>query len=364
LVLRVDRVLLAQEMMISGFAVHLHITRDEDCQGMTVKCTPLRSPGAIASGGPIFLHVTDKELEVLLVDQRGLYDLALKKWSAMEAIARWLVSRLEVRRIVSADAATQSASSPSSIVGGNNANGNIEGSVKAFEKLSISSGKDLPPLKSTQELSASGGSTSSSGGGSGTGAVVVKGKETLQSDAHQGGAIELVINRNVEFLNSVEQQWKSRNVPYIPAMKTSITAYQEMDMLVIQVELSIPHVKIRVARSTELIDYNTYEGDKYDDLDDLDLKTLKPTIIKMSYRLTSDEMMVFGETDVVDAPKVTLHSSTEEEHPATFMWNVLSRLKVELKVVSLSLLPSFCIQPSLSLSICFFLVFYLPTKDC
>ena len=49
--------------------------------------------------GPMMIDVADKELQILLINQRGLYLLSQIKWSCMEMVAQWLSSRIQVKRI-------------------------------------------------------------------------------------------------------------------------------------------------------------------------------------------------------------------------------------------------------------------------
>ena len=94
------------------------IERDEDDSGIIITVTPIsslsdgRASSSSGAGrtvtlagverdptyGSTSLRVSDKELRVLLLNQRGLYDLAMGRWSSMITVANWLSSRIVLQR--------------------------------------------------------------------------------------------------------------------------------------------------------------------------------------------------------------------------------------------------------------------------
>jgi hypothetical protein len=124
-----DRLLFVSQLTTSGVLASLEIRRNDECTGIILTVNPTVNLMAITStsnsstdtkdkgmGGPITLMVTDKELQVLLINQRALYLLAQSKWSCMEMVAQWLASRIVLKRVRVLDVEEESVSSA---VGGN-----------------------------------------------------------------------------------------------------------------------------------------------------------------------------------------------------------------------------------------------------
>jgi hypothetical protein len=114
MLLQVDRTLFASQLTANGVLAMLEIRRNDDCDGLIVIVTPTVNLLAVGGhtvtdpqvaekqnllGGPITLTVSDKELQVLLINQRSLYILAQCKWSCMEMVAQWLGSRIILKRV-------------------------------------------------------------------------------------------------------------------------------------------------------------------------------------------------------------------------------------------------------------------------
>ena len=116
LILIADRVIVDKNIVSGGIAANMVIERDEDDCGVIITVTPVQSlatpPGTAAAGrtltlanlvrdpmyGSTSLRVSDKELRILLLNQRGLYDLAMVRWSSMVTVANWLSSRVVLSR--------------------------------------------------------------------------------------------------------------------------------------------------------------------------------------------------------------------------------------------------------------------------
>jgi hypothetical protein len=95
--LDIDRVLYQNLVSIDGVAVNVSMIRDDDSSAIVIHCVPLQMSSL--SHGIITLNITDKELIILLINQRSLFNLALTKWSSMEMVAVWLASRLIIKKI-------------------------------------------------------------------------------------------------------------------------------------------------------------------------------------------------------------------------------------------------------------------------
>jgi len=63
----------------------------------------------------------------------------------------------------------------------------------------------------------------------------------------------------------------------------------------------------------------------------VDKPRMPPAQLTMKYQLTDSELLIFGTSDKVDGKTVRLGGDSTVEHPATFAWNILSRLHVVFK---------------------------------
>ena len=52
------------------------ITRNIDCNGVHMELTPISTGFGDVDSGPISLEVRDREIQILLINQRGLYLLS------------------------------------------------------------------------------------------------------------------------------------------------------------------------------------------------------------------------------------------------------------------------------------------------
>ena len=95
----VDRTLLRTAITYNGIAMDVVVVRNVACDGITLELTPLSTGVGDVDSGPMMIDVADKELQILLINQRGLYLLSQLKWSCMEMVAQWLSSRIQVKRI-------------------------------------------------------------------------------------------------------------------------------------------------------------------------------------------------------------------------------------------------------------------------
>ena len=157
--------------------------------------------------------------------------------------------------------------------------------------------------------------------------------------------IELKLNRRVELPKEAKFQWKNRNLPLIKDMEVKIVAWQEMDMLNLQVTLSIPQPPLGSLNlpNDKIIDFKEFNEEAWREEEDKrrallsSHKTnaaivLPPIEITMNFKLTDAELSIFGAVDKVDNKAIKLGRDTTLEHPATFVWNIMSRLHVHFKV--------------------------------
>jgi hypothetical protein len=270
LVLDIDRELCAQEITSGGVAMAVGVSRDSECSGLLVTCTP--HPGALRVAehtrydtGPVTLFLHDRELQVLLINQRGLYSLAQTKWSCMVMVAQWLISRLHARRIPVFQGgmvgrpntagqelrerairdAVRRAEAPAPAPASASRNGSRNGSLDASAAPESSPAKairaaaaaqdaaDVPPAD--QEL------------------VLVKEEEEEDSVADEGSTedwgaeagdgpmlLEVTVDRSVDIAEDVVALWQARNVPSLLCAAYRLSACQDMEMLRVTIAVRMP----------------------------------------------------------------------------------------------------------------------------
>jgi hypothetical protein len=296
--------------------------------------------------GPITVAVSDKELQVLLINQRSLYILAQTKWSCMEMVAQWLATRITIKKVKVLDNEIGQESSMQKSI-----------KVQAMQMetpqnraAALKPGRDASPvheliehdatMAKTLEKIADDDAHSVSVDGdaaSNAGIVTTGGKFIDNTQAAQNAPVllDLTIDRRVEIPKAVQAQWKCRNIPVIAGMRVKLRSWQDLELLHISVTIFIPHPRLRKDTSSseaKLIDYSQLEDGVEDIEEYFDKKALKPIEITVSFQLSSFELSVFGCTEPIEDKHVSLSGTSSAEHPATFMWNVISRLHLIFKV--------------------------------
>jgi hypothetical protein len=317
-----DRVLFNNTIRGEGVAAELCISRNEVCTGFTIRVTPFSNTGNVEGNGPITLQLQDTELQVLLINQRGLYILGQIKWQTMETISQWIASRVRLRRVnVVAKGVEPLVIDPSR--------------PTTADQLALQNGERPLTADITSEM-----------------------KRKKKSPA----LLDVSIDRRVELARVTLQQWRSRNVPNIKGMKLKLTAFQDIEMLRIEIVLTIPHPlskkkrkATRKSKKETLIDYSQYEDDSdgdYDSEDETPEETAlreeeeknkraniketiyEPFVIRLTYRLTQSELSIFGTADLMGTQKIALPSKgkgMEYNNPASYMWNIMARLFIKFK---------------------------------
>ena len=297
---------LVSDVLISGnISVDVSVERVGDCTGLIVQATPRL--GALLSKesmdtSPITMFMHDKELKVLLINQRGLFDLALKKWSCMEMIAKWLLSRMTINRIA------------------------------------------LPVYESKTNL------TDVVTHYDNTGKTV----DTVDPKSNQARTyFEVIVNRSVDLSKETIKQWRARNVPKLANVRIfhDVTAKQDLDMLYFHIYLKLsfvpPHVVAfrakEKAEAKELAEKLLEFKSKFDDdyihyarprqIEDIPFDSDPEVIhteLEFDFGLTGNELLTFGSGEKMDT-----HSNRNDSNyeASLFMKNVLNRLQVNFKGV-------------------------------
>lgn len=296
---------LVEDVLISGnISVDVSIERADNCTGILVKAVPrlgalLTKESMDTSPITIFMH--DKELKVLLINQRGLYELALKKWSCMEMIAKWLLGRMTINRI------------PLPLYDQNKRN--TTDVVTHFDNT----GKPVKDVDPTSK----------------------------QARTY----FEVIVNRSIELNKEVLKQWRARNVPNLVDVRIEheVSARQDLDMLYFHVILKLsfvpPHViafrKKEKAEAKEIANKLLQFKSKFDDdyinysrprqIADIPFDEdpeVIHTVIDFDFGLTGNELLTFGTGESIDHTSKRNDSNYES---TLFMKNVLNRLHISFK---------------------------------
>lgn len=176
------------------------------------------------------LEVFDKELLILLINQRSLFLLSQTKWPSLEVVADWLITRVNVKRIyLRNDNANATgninsvnitrAKSASTAHKPNNKFLNEENMV-ASKTLTLSNSNSSFPSEENQVN------------------VELEKQESLQM------ILEVILNRAVSIERTAFLQWRSRKVPRLQGLICKLTAYQESETLVFHAHLKVYYVYI------------------------------------------------------------------------------------------------------------------------
>lgn len=285
----VQHTLVTDVISPANASMDVTVSRNNENTGVAIFIQPQK--GALKSGNffetiTLFLH--DKELLVLLINQRGLYHMAQSKWSCMEMIAQWLLTRLRVNRYVLNDATQQKIGRANTIY--------------------------------------------------------------TEESAKDGAYFEVEIDRSVDISEEVKSQWMKRNVPHLAEVTTvcALTARQDLEMLYIDITITLRYVPPSVVAAHQarleaaandaerLIVFTHPYNDGFDD----DQSTV-PSItdfpkeeypLEFNFGLTGEELLVFGSCEVMADKKVAGGIPVQDFTSNSFMKNVLSRLFIKFKV--------------------------------
>lgn len=361
-----DRLLHRSEFAADGVQVDLQILRRDECDGLLIHCTPLAGIFNVGSqrnaAGPVTLTVFDRELQVLLINQHGLFMLALSRWSSMEMVAKWLLTRIIIRKVRTVDhSGLDDASEHLKPVEPKDADDNgsevskISGGLEGMKELT--GGDGSPQKEGSQEDENSLGSDFTPW----TNLDSLEKKPAPKPVANNPVSknnfprslimLDVQLNRRIELSKDLRTQWKSRNVPKITGIQVDLTAVQDLEMLVFNVKVTIPHPKtfFRMQKESErrkrgnvlkdglgsasVSSQETMTGGNVEKVEEEEEEDFDPIEINLSYRLTSSEISIFGASDFSELKKVALSRRQVgmDDHPETFVWNILNRLRVFFK---------------------------------
>jgi len=310
-----DRVLLKTAMTIDNIAMDVNLVRNVDCSGITLYLTPLSSGMGDVNQGPITMTIRDSELQILLINQRGLYLLSQNKWSCMEMVAQWITSRIRLKRIAVLGPGDEAMTDRELKMAARRKE--IEGSPQAVALAPIRG--DAETKNAERERNLLDFDTPSNALGADFADLAPRGKKATMLDVY--------LDRAVEVSGIAEKQWRSRNVPQISQMTAELQAFQDMDMIRFEIVLTFPHPKQRKNKKGELILDDGAQVVEYKSKNKK-LEAYDPVVVRKTFCLTATELSVFGTSEALEERKISMSTKTTgESHPSAFMWNILSRMK-------------------------------------
>jgi hypothetical protein len=167
-----------------------------------------------ADGGAVSLSIYDKELLVLMINQRGLYLLAETKWESLAVLSDWLVSRIHIKRVFVRSAPAEDLGS------------------------SLKKSRQMTNLASTSDVASSflignESKTEEADQLDRTFDVELRETEKLQI------LLDVSIDRSVNIERSAFLQWRSRRVPRLNKLNCKLFAFQDNETLRIDVVLKV-----------------------------------------------------------------------------------------------------------------------------
>lgn len=338
-VLPLDRSLFAKQFAEDNVLVDLLISRNLDCNGLQVQCTPIAGLFGAGGIGPVTITISDYELEVLLISQHGLFDKGKQRWDSMAVIANWIAGRLHVRKVLTSTSIEVLAPKPAHSIA------NDLESVASQLTYENEDAANAANTLTTKNMT-----------------TTYKGKDAITS-SQSLLMLEVYIDRHIDISTTLIDHWKSRNVTKILGLDVSISARQDLETMEILVTILVPskltHKKLLDEQDIQhadekggkkkkgLLTFDTYSSD--DDEDEYAYEEDNTTEIKLSYRLTRAELLIFGSTELIEnhmkigmsknathTPQIQENATTaveilQENHPEKMMWNILNRLKINFK---------------------------------
>lgn len=340
LVFTVDRSLCNKRFTEDSVLIDLVISRNEDCNGVLIRVTPLA--GLFQTNvGPVILHMSDNELEVLLIAQHSLFEKGMEKWTSMETVAQWLANKVIIKKV--ATTTTRPLMSTKRTI--TSASGKLNSSMLRSLELGRTSTiheEDNESVQSQLTLSARRDDEDD--------ALSVN-TDTMMANPKVLLLLDVKIDTKIELAQTLIDTWRATNVPKLIGLNMVMEAWQDLDVMVISVKLIVPSRKThkRLMHDAKRHNYDDDDAsgdgnaqglmdmDNYSDDGNYDYDTGDPTIIDYEYRLTRAELLTFGSTSVIDHKKVSLSKNRQtqhDEHPENMLWNVLNRLKISFSVSS------------------------------
>jgi hypothetical protein len=285
--------LISNTLKSGSAAVNILIERSAENDGLTLLAIPsddnISLKGKSSNTMSLFIH--DKELLILLINQRGLYTLAMSKWSCMEMIASWVLSRTRVERVFISES-------------------NIPSTDLALQP-----------------------------------------KDVTVSAQSSVSYFQIIVDRNVDISEEVIATWRKQNIPKLADvdLTVNVSARQDLEMLYFDIQVNMVHLPYEIL----LLRKKDYEENKsehakvivftsmYDDLyrnkkhgyDSISADERERHVVPLSFGLTASELLIFGAGETIESNRTIAQNRLPTSfNPNAFMRNVLNRLHVTFDV--------------------------------
>lgn len=347
---RIDRNLYQTKVTQDNVLVNVLVMRNDNDDGLIFNCIPLAGIfGNETNGGmsPVLLFLPDNELEVLLFAQPGLFDQAITNWNSMTNVVKWLVSRLTIKKIYGDDLSKTFKNTMkitrnleeqfklTSNIDGKNENiigdNNNNNSQYEFDEIASQTSQITTSIKGFD--------------GQNSIHYLEVGENAMENTVVTGfqgnlAMLEVKIKRDIEFDSSLFDHWLTRNAPKMIGLQAILTLHQDLDVLIFTFNITVPsrrayHKLItsennKASANNDLIDFKDYEDDA-----DEEYLSNEPTELVLQYKLTREEVIVFGQIDHNNEQNNTItttkSSNFKDVHPENLLWNCLLRLKLNFK---------------------------------
>lgn len=344
LVFNVDRSLFTKRFSEDNVLIDLLVSRNDECNGVIVRVTPLA--GLFHSNvGPIVLHLSDHELEVLLIAQHSMFEKGMEKWSSMEVVAQWLANKVIIKKVATTTTRPLTGTYRKNLMATNGTQNNsllrsleigYTSTIREDDNESVQSQLTLTAREEDDALSVN--------------------TDTMMANPRVLLLLDVKIDPKIELPLNILETWKATNVPKLIGLNVVVDAWQDLEVMVINLKLLIPSRKAhkRLVHDAKRSNYDDDDmshgsaGDKglmdmenYSDDGNYDYDSGEPIVIEFQYRLTRAELLTFGSTNVIENKKNSISKNRKtkhDEHPENMLWNVFNRLHVHFAVRSILLL--------------------------
>ena len=345
--LQIERLLHQCHHIDGGVEVDIVVTRTNECDGIEVLCTPLAGVSVEQiSAGPITIVVSDRELQVLLINQYGMLSQSRSKWRAMVMVAQWITARVRVQRVLTTQPALTT----------------FDGTSTFSDLFAQTAGAttDAPKLMDSMEMSSTLPADTTMRSSANQNPLTTILPKTASQNKRNLVLFDVQLDRKIELSTDLRARWKSRSLPNIVGIVVDLKAWQDLDMLILSVDIRLPtqnqymalkdrqekskkkeaprktagEANARRQKRLAALAGNTEEDDDGEDEsesdDDEELEKIKGTTeMNFEYTLTYAELSVFGTSELIMQKKVGLQNNKGDQgHPEAFIWNILSRYQI------------------------------------
>lgn len=342
MVFQADRGLFTKKYAEDNVLIDLLISRNDDCSGVVIRVTPLA--GLFHKEvGPVVLHVSDHELEVLLISQHSLFEKGMDKWASMSIVAQWLAGRVLIKKIA--------ASNQPPLLNAST----MRPLTSTGRGLPLLMGRESTTIHEEDEASVNSQLTLSARGNNKDDDLSVN-TDQLVANPHALLLLDVKIDTHIELAKALVDSWRAAHVPKLIGLDVKVRAWQDLEVMAIAIDLAVPSRKT-YRRLVSDIKRNTYDDDdddndsqsrneggggglmdmdNYSDDGNYEYDSGQPTPISFEYRLTRAELLTFGAIPMIDNKRASLTKNKTvqhvDDHPENMLWNIFNRMKIHFAV--------------------------------